>query len=114
MTFKQHINYVVDKTNKVIRILYPLINKNSKLNIKNKLLLYKVALRPVFTYGCQILHDIARTHLKKLQVLQNKALKMILNMPWSTSTTFLHELANIETIQEFVNKMNNRYTIRDT
>jgi hypothetical protein len=81
MTLKQHIEYVTGKVNLMTRILYPLLNKKSQLNKHNKLLLYKQVLRPMMTYACPILENIAKTHLTKLQVTQNKILKMALNLP---------------------------------
>ena len=82
LTFNKHIEYVIQKAQMGIRILYPLLNRKSELNIKNKLLLYKVAIRPIFTYGCPAFRHIAMTHIKKLQILQNKTLKLILDKPW--------------------------------
>jgi len=46
VTFQQHINYVVNKVAIATRIV---INRKSKLSQENKLLLYKVALRPIST-----------------------------------------------------------------
>jgi hypothetical protein len=99
LTFKRHIEYVIQKANNVFHILYPMINRRSKLNVRNKLLLYKVVLRPVITYAAPILHGIADIHLKKLQVFQNKIIKIALNLPMQTSTNFVHQAANIDTIK---------------
>lgn len=46
LTIRQHIEYAATKCQKAFQILYSLMNRRSKLNERNKLLLYKVAIRP--------------------------------------------------------------------
>jgi hypothetical protein len=67
--------------------MYPLINRKSSLKTKNKILLYKVGIRPILTYGAPVFSTAAKTHLKKIQTTQNKILKMILNVPWYENYT---------------------------
>lgn len=52
LKFKKHIDEKCQKALKCFRSLWPLINKNSHLNIKNKNLIYKTVIRPILTYGC--------------------------------------------------------------
>lgn len=95
VTLKQHIDYVIKKTNVAINTLYPLINRKSKLCLQNKLLIYKVAIRPIFTYACPAFTEIAKTHIKRLQVQQNKVLKMILDTSRYERTDAIHEMAQV-------------------
>ena len=39
-------------------------------------------LRPVVSYACQIFGGAADSHIKKIQTLQNKTLRMIAKAPW--------------------------------
>lgn len=109
LTFKNHINYVIDKTNKAIHTLYPLLASNSKLNINNKLLLYKTAIRPIITYASPVSFNCAAIHLKKLQVLQNKTLKLIYDLPHYTRTTTLHETADLQLITTYIRELADRF-----
>ena len=109
LTFRHHIEYVIEKMNKIIHIMYPLLNRSSKLNVKNKMLLYKLAIRPVLTYASPVFSDIAECHTKKLQIAQNKVLRMILDLPMYTSINTLHELANVSLIKDHMNKLTNNY-----
>lgn len=111
MTFAAHIKYVCEKFDKAVRILYPLLNRRSRLNQNNKILLYKVALRTILSYACPIFADAANTHLKKLQVKQNKTLRMILNVTYDTTTAELHETADLETINDFFGKLTERFEL---
>jgi hypothetical protein len=72
LTFRQHISRTIDKINKAIVTLYPFVNRNSHLSTENKLLLHKTIFQPILLYGAPIWHDIAKTHISKLQVAQNK------------------------------------------
>lgn len=95
LTFKHHILQTCDKALKCGRALLPLLNRKSQLNGNNKLLLYKMCIRPIMTYGCQVWFPrSAKTYLKKLQVIQNKNLKTVYNLPRRYSTNLLHSNFN--------------------
>lgn len=112
ITMKPHIEYVIEKTQKAIKILYPLIHRRSRLSIDNKKLIFKTALRPIYTYACPLYDAIAKSHLQKLQILQNRILKMIFNLPWYTRTTSLHSDNDIELVQDFTNRLKENFTAR--
>ena len=91
MNFKAHIDYVIEKAQKAIKILYFILNRKSELDLRNKLLIYKVVIRPIFTYGCPAYREIANCHIKRLQILQNKTLKLILDKSRFERTDLIHE-----------------------
>lgn len=109
LTMRSHIEYVIGKTQKAIRILYPLIHRRSRLSIDNKVLIFKTALRPIYTYACPLYADIADSHMKKLQIQQNKILKMIYDLPWRTSTIEMHEEKNIELVKTFAGRLREKF-----
>lgn len=91
LNFRSHINQICEKAIRCGRTLYHMLNRRSRLNVKNKALLYKMCIRPIMTYGCQIwFTKVAKSHIKKLQIIQNKNLKIIHNLPHRYSTTRLH------------------------
>lgn len=106
LKFKQHVNYICDKAIKCGRALYPILNRRSKLNQKNKLLLYSMCIRPILTYGCQVwFHKTAKTHSKRLQIIQNKNLKIIHRLPPRYPTDLLHSRLNYKKIITFANDL---------
>lgn len=109
LTFKKHIDFVIEKINKIIKIYYPIINRKSKLSLDNKLLLYKVCFRSIMTYGSPVFSDAANTHLHKLQIQQNKFLKNALDVPWHTNTNFIHETTNIMFMKQFIIQINQKF-----
>jgi hypothetical protein len=48
----------------------------------NGVLLYKQLIRPMMDYACPVWKSTACSHIKKLQVLQSKCLRIATNSPW--------------------------------
>lgn len=112
LTLRPHIDHVIQKTQNAIRMLYPLIHRRSRLSIQNKVIIFKAALRPIYMYACPLFDSIAPTNVKKLQVVQNKILKMIYDLPWRYSTADLHSENDIELVTEFAQKLRSRFVGR--
>jgi hypothetical protein len=109
LTLGQHIQQAVEKVGKAVRILYPLLNRKSGLNQTNKLLVYKQILRPMLLYACPLFQNIAKTHIKKLQVCQNRIIKLATNLPWLTPTKSTHKISEIQMVDEFINKLSAKF-----
>jgi hypothetical protein len=102
----------VAKARKAMCLLFPLLKKNSCLPLKPKLMLYRSYIRPILTYACPVFANAAKTHLNKLQVLQNKNLRMVLNAPFRTRIKTLHKKTNMPTISEFITKLTEKFYAR--
>lgn len=87
-------------------MLYPLITHSSNLSLSNKILLYKQVLRPIMCYGSLVWGTAARTNFKKLQVQQNKFIRIACGAPRTTNMTFLQEELRIEPFADFIRKYN--------
>lgn len=86
LTFKQHVYIVLKKkANTSVSIFYSHLNKKSSSTLE-KLLIFKVSIRPILTYSALIFLSMAATHHKKLKIFQNKTLRKMLNVPWDIST----------------------------
>ncbi|GFT99350.1 RNA-directed DNA polymerase from mobile element jockey [Trichonephila clavipes] len=82
LTFKKHIDYLSEKFWGRISLAISLVRRRSPLSLENKVILYKQILRPVITYGSPVWGAAAATHMKKIQVMQNKILRVMTNAPW--------------------------------
>jgi hypothetical protein len=109
LSFKNHIENSLRKGNKTIATLYCIFKKNSKTSFSSKLNLYKSYIRPLLTYACPIFTNCPKTHFRKLQIFQNKCLRMVLNAPYFTRITDLHSETNMPTIREFVDKITEKF-----
>ena len=85
-----------------LRRMYPLIAPNSALNRRIKVNLYKICIRPIITYGHQVWAAAGNTQIHKVQKIQNKFLRIILNKTRRTKTDVLHKAADIPKITEFI------------
>jgi hypothetical protein len=112
LLLSKNIENNVAKAGKVMKVLFPLLKKNSCLPLKPKLTLYRSYIRPILTYACPVFANAAKTHLNKLQVLQNKNLRMVLNAPFRTRIKTLHKKANMPTISEFITKLTEKFYVR--
>ncbi|KXJ79563.1 hypothetical protein RP20_CCG000519 [Aedes albopictus] len=86
-------------------MLYPLVNRRSHLDTNSKLLLYKTVFKPVMTYGFPAWYNCAATHRKKLQIKQNRILKMMLNLEPFHSTDDVHKTTNMERIDDWFQRV---------
>ena len=72
-------------------MLSPLLNRKSDLSIRNGVLLYKQLIHPMMDYACPAWRSAARTHVRRLQVLQSKCLRLASGAPWYASNRQMHE-----------------------
>lgn len=109
LNFAKHIETARNKGINCLRTLYSLIGRKSKLSYENKNLIYKMVIRPTMTYASPVWKNAAKTHIKKIQVVQNKCLKMINNLPWRYSTIDLHQRTDYKTINELIDSHTTRF-----
>lgn len=112
ITFKHHVSYIVDKFKRSIRILYPFINRKSQLSLGNKLIIFKVIFQSILLYAAPVWNGMANCHVKRLQIEQNKLLKMIYNLPRYFSTSRLHDFDNILLVIDRANCLTNSFEIK--
>lgn len=109
LTWKNHIQEISNKTYAKINKLYPVINNKSSLSLECALSVFKSVIRPSLTYACQIWNNIANTHLKKLQIIQNKYLRKAVQAPWFIPNKQIHRELNIPPINEYIQQVSNRF-----
>ena len=72
-------------------VLGPLLNRKSELSVRNGVLLYKQLIRPMMDYVCPAWRSAARTHVRRLQMLQSKCLRLATGVPWYVSNRQIRE-----------------------
>jgi hypothetical protein len=91
LAWSPHIDQVKKKTARRIGMLGPVLNKKSDLSIRKGVLLYKQLIRPMMDYACPAWRSAARTHVRRLQVLQSKCLRLAASAPWYVSNRQIHD-----------------------
>jgi hypothetical protein len=60
-----------------LRKLYWIIGRKSQLSLENKVLVYKVILKPIWTYGVQLWGSASNCNIEILERFQSKLLGII-------------------------------------
>ena len=108
LTFTAHINSIVQKSIGLLIKLYPLL-KNNYLSSANKLLIYKSIVRSCMMYACPVWSMTCKTNINKLQVTQNKFLRIIGNFRRFNEISFIHRKLDIEYVNEYILKLSRNY-----
>lgn len=77
-----------------------IIGRNSKLSVHNKPLLYKLIIKPVWTYGIQLWECSADSNIKIIQSIQNKVLRDITKAQWFCRNSDIRDLGMSTVVEE--------------
>lgn len=102
LTFKYHVGQRLQQFHNALLKLYPIINRKSSLKTSYGLLIYKSILRPILTYACPAWMSASKTTLKKLQVAQNKILRILTDAPWFVRNKQLHSELGLSEMEVFI------------
>jgi hypothetical protein len=105
LTFKHHLEAKRTQLDSRLKQLYPLLCPSSKLRIKQKLLLYKSLIKPIWSYGLQIFGVAALSNVNRIQRFQSKFLRLICGAPFYVSNWTLHSDLKVETVKEVAKQM---------
>ena len=105
LNWGKHITATRIKGHMAFGMLYSLICRDSRLSSNNKILIYKQIIRPILTYGSLVWGTAAKYQLNRLQIIQNKCLRIAVNAPYRINMTRLHNELGIKPIQDFIRDM---------
>ncbi|GFW84566.1 probable RNA-directed DNA polymerase from transposon BS [Trichonephila clavipes] len=105
LTWKQHIIQTRDKFRRAQRAIFPLIGRNSELNLYNKLLLYTAVLRPILTYGSPVWGYAANSNIKILEVAQNSFIRNIVKANRYARNSKIYEDIKIIPFKAYIQKL---------
>jgi hypothetical protein len=83
--------------------------RNSPLSLANKLLVYKVILKPVWTYGIQLWGTASTSNLEILERFQSKALRTITDATWYVPNTVIQRDLQVATVKHEARKCSVNY-----
>jgi hypothetical protein len=92
--------------------MYWLLGHMPKLSINNKLLIYKVILKPIWTYGIQLWGTTSNSNIDMLECFQSKVLRLIVDAPWYVSNSVIHNDLQIPTAKEEISRFSSHYNVR--
>ena len=112
LTWHKHIFTKRKQLGLTLSKMYWLIGRKSSLSIHNKLLAYKVILKPIWTYGLQLWGTASNSNIEILERFQSKVLRLITNAPWYVPNTIIRRDLQINTIKEEISQWSSQYRAR--
>jgi hypothetical protein len=92
--------------------LYWLLGRRSKLNLSKKLLIYKVAIKPIWTYGIQLWGAASTSNIEILERFQSKALRLITDAPWYVPNAIIQLDLQVPSSKEEIRRLSAQYYAR--
>jgi len=102
LTWSPHIDQVRKRAVQRMGMLGPLLNRKSDLSARSGVLVYKQLIRPMTYYACTAWRSAARTHVRRLQVLQSKCLCLAAGAPWYVSNRQIHEDLGVPLFADYI------------
>lgn len=112
LTWRSHIWVKRKQLGIKQRNMHWLLGSRSQLTLRNKLLLYKIILKPVWTYGIQLWGTASDSNIEILQRFQSTTLRMLVDAPWYVSNAILHQDLKMPTIEEEIRRSSANYQSR--
>jgi hypothetical protein len=107
--WKEHKVTKRKHTDVITKKLDWLLGRKSHLNLENKILLYKVAIKPIWTYRIELRGCASKTNIDIIQRLQSKILRAMTNAPWYVSNDTLHNDLGIPIISDVIKEHSNKH-----
>jgi len=107
--------FLFTRARKLLFLIYTLLvircsaKETSQLSLENKLLVYKVILKPVWTYGIQLWGTASNSDLEILERFQSKVLRIITDVPWYMPNTIIKHDLKIPTVKQEARKYSANY-----
>ena len=89
-----------------------LTSQKSKLSTGNKLKIYKTIIKPIWTYGIPLWGMAAMSYINKIEVIQAKILRTIVNGPWYVRNEDIRRDLGMPTVKEEISRYSEKYKSR--
>jgi len=109
LTWQKHIFIKRKQLGLKLHRMYWIIGRKSELSLENKLLIYKIILKPIWMYGIPLWGAANNSNIELLQRFQNKVLRSIVNAPWYVPNTLLHTDLQIPTVKAEITNFSIKY-----
>ena len=112
LTWQKHIKTKRQQMTMKLREMSWLMNRKSKLSLKNKLMLYKCIIKTIWTYGIQLWGCAKPSNTQIIQRLQSRVLRTITNAPWYVSNRTLHNDLQVPYVTDEIRRLAQLYKHR--
>ena len=103
LTWEQQITKITNKAYGRLNLFRAISSLSTKHNPTLLAKLYDTTIKSIFEYSSVCIVSAASTHLKKLQLIQNTALRIVLKVPAYMPIARMNDSANQTSVAEFLN-----------
>jgi hypothetical protein len=89
--------------------LYWILGRKSKLNLSNKLIIYKVAIKLIWTYGIQVWGAASTSNIKIVESFQSKALRLTTDAPWYVPNAIILRDIQVSSVKQKILRFGAQY-----
>ena len=82
LTWRRNTEVILTKAKRTRALIYPMVGNRSRLNLRNKLILIRSLIRQQLTYTSAAWGYQATTYFKRIQAVENVALRTAVGAPW--------------------------------
>jgi hypothetical protein len=112
LTWHKHIFAKWKQLGIILTKMYWLLGHKSNLSTSNKLLIYKIILEPIWTYGMQLWGTASASNIEILERFQSIALRMIVDTPWYAPNTVIRRDLQTPTVKKEIRRYSSQYSAR--
>ena len=109
LTWRHHIDNVRHRMWLRINAIKAISGRNLGMQSKTLIHLYKMWIRPIALYGAPAYYSAAKTHINKIQVIQNSALRIALRRTRRTHTEDLHQEGSLTPLKAEAVRSSHRF-----
>lgn len=113
LVLQHHVLALVIKLRARIKKLHWLLNKESKLPLKTRVIVYKQLIAPIWQYSLPIWGSlVSNIQMTRIRVIQNKTLRIITGASWHVRNATLHADLKVKQVDEVFHTMSQKYIDR--
>jgi hypothetical protein len=109
LCFNEHVKMLKARAIKRINILKIIRHKSWGLSQKTLKQVYMALIGSIFAYSFPILANASISNINKLQIIQNKAIRLIFRLDWNSLSSSLSNISNILSVRERLLQLGCRY-----
>ena len=100
LTWEPQTKKILSKSFKSLNLLRLISSLARRHRPDNLLKIYNSTIRSIFEYSSLCITNAAETHIEKIQIVQNQALRLVLGTPSYVAIKDLHDCAGAKTVKD--------------
>ena len=109
LCFKDHVEMLRGRALKRLNIIKIFSHRSWQLHSNTLKCIYNALIGSIFTYSFFAIARIAKTNMKRLQTVQNRAIRSSYRLDWCSPVGLIHEISGLPLIKDRLINLGKRY-----